>query len=210
MGTEEYKGYTVKIEQDDGCSMDSRDWDNLGTMICFHNRYQLGDKHELRSADFNGWDEVKAYIIKEYNLAVILPLYLYDHSGLRIKVGSFAGLLPQGHAEFDSGMVGFIFVSKEKAREEYGWKRINKVRIEKLTKYLTSEVSIYDQDLRGDVWYYVITKEDDPEVDESLSGLYGYDYTEGEAKALVDGMIEHEQKICGVQQKIELVTCSGE
>jgi len=207
MGTEEYKGYTVKIEQEDGNLFGSRDWDNLGTMICFHNGYQLGDKHELRSADFNSWDEVEAHIIKEHDPAVILPLYLYDHSGLRMKVGSFTGLLPQGHAEFDSGMVGFIFVSKEKAREEYSWKRINKARKKKLSEYLTNEVSIYDQDLSGDVWYYVITKEDDPDVHESVGGLYGHEYAEEEARAIVDGMIDYDEKHNGVQQKLELSGC---
>jgi hypothetical protein len=24
-----------------------REWDNLGTMICFHRRYNLGDKHNF-------------------------------------------------------------------------------------------------------------------------------------------------------------------
>jgi len=204
MNKENYKGYTIEIIQDD--LTDSREWDNLGTMICFHNRYNLGDKHELKSENFNSWDEVESYIKKEYDPAVILPLYLYDHSGLRIKVGSFSGLLPQGHAEFDSGMVGFIFVSKEKARKEYGWKLITKSRIEKLTEHLINEVDVYDQDISGDVWKYSITKEDDSEIYEVLGGLYGYDYAMQEAKNTIDAMIKNEQKNNGIQQELEFIT----
>ena len=204
MDKQEYKGYLIEIEQDDDCST-SRDWDNLGTMICFHNRYQLGDKHNLKSTDFNGWDEVEAHIIKEYNPAVILPLYLYDHSGIRIKVGSFRGLLAQGHAEFDSCMVGFIFVSKEKARNEYGWKRITKAHLEELTKHLTLEVETYDQDISGDVWVYHITKEDYSEINEVLVGLYGYNEAVQEAKNCIDTIIKYEEKNNGIQQTMELV-----
>lgn len=43
-----YKGYTIKIEQDD--PMESpREWDNVGTMICFHRNYSLGDKHSYKT-----------------------------------------------------------------------------------------------------------------------------------------------------------------
>lgn len=200
----EYMGYQIKVEQDD-CNESSRDWDNLGIMVCFHNRYNLGDKHELKSSDFNGWKELEEYIQKTYDAAVILPLYLYDHSGISMKVGSFQGLLAQGHAEFDSGQVGFIYVSKEKVRKEYNWKKITQERAEKLAEYLTNEVEIYNQEISGDVWVYVITKEDDPEVHEVLGGIYGFNYAEEEAMLCVALMVKNEQEECGVQQTMELV-----
>ena len=43
----------------------------------------------------------------------ILPLYLYDHSGLAMSTGSFVGRAH--HAEWDSGQVGFIYMDKETA-----------------------------------------------------------------------------------------------
>lgn len=51
----------------------------------------------------------------------IFPLYLYDHSGCAYRVANearnpFIGRLPQGHAEFDSGRVGFIALK----RSEWG------------------------------------------------------------------------------------------
>jgi hypothetical protein len=45
----EYKGYAIEIIQDEDGLNPRSEWDNLATMICFHNRYTLGDKHDYRS-----------------------------------------------------------------------------------------------------------------------------------------------------------------
>lgn len=42
--TIEYKGYTIKIEYDEFASNPREDFDHLGTMVCSHQRYKLGDK----------------------------------------------------------------------------------------------------------------------------------------------------------------------
>lgn len=46
----EYKGYVIEIIQDDDGINPRSEWDNLATMICFHNRYTLGDKHDYRNS----------------------------------------------------------------------------------------------------------------------------------------------------------------
>ena len=95
-----------------------REWDNASVMVCFHKRYGLGDKTDLTSDMFEGWEELEEFLRKEKGAEIIAPLYLYDHSWITIKIGSFNGLLPQGHAEFDSGQVGFIYMTKKKMEEE--------------------------------------------------------------------------------------------
>ena len=55
-----------------------RNWDNLGTMVCFHRNYDLGDKHDYNSNDYNGWNEMEKDIIKKEKVGVILPLYLTE------------------------------------------------------------------------------------------------------------------------------------
>src|ERR1035437_3649426 len=98
--TYEYKGYKILINQDSD-PMNPRE-EPLTVMAAFHKRYLLGDKdHGYNHKDFNSWDEMEKAIVKNEKPAAIAKLFLYDHSGLRIKVGSFNGLLPQGHAEFD-------------------------------------------------------------------------------------------------------------
>ena len=41
-----YKGYTIAIDYDSDPS-NPREWDNFGTMVCFHRRYALGDSFKL-------------------------------------------------------------------------------------------------------------------------------------------------------------------
>lgn len=171
-----------------------RSWDNLGVMVCFHKRYNLGDESGLSDSQFESWAELEAYLKEEKNAVAIFPLYLYDHSGLRIKIGSFAGLLPQGHAEFDSGQVGFIYVSREKLLQEYGAKKLSQALIKKAWAVLKGEVETYDQYLSGDVWGYKIFEvkpkcktcgnESEEETD-SCWGFYGLDYIESEVKSLI-------------------------
>lgn len=179
-----YKGYKIKIIQDD-MATDPREWDILGTMICFHKRYKLGDEHTLNSDDFNGWDEVEKYIQKEMDGYIILPLYLYDHSGITMNTTGFS-------CGWDSGQVGFIFITADKIRREYSAKRISKKLKERVTGYLVDEVKTYDQYLTGDVWGYQIIK-DEEELD-SLGGCFGKEWVEKEAKYSVDGLIENEKE----------------
>ena len=175
-----------------------RSWDNIGTMVCFHPRYDLGDKHYygspaeflldlLNDADLGGiegaarenileagsgifeevyhfWletqckqdvrdvldflrDEYEGFSMESigrflarknwdlfsvswlsprnievdelYDLVratdkyVILPLYLYDHSGITISTGPFS-------CPWDSGQVGWIYAPKDTFRKVTG------------------------------------------------------------------------------------------
>jgi len=123
-----------------------RNDDNLGKMLCFHRRYVLGDRREpaIRESSFRSWDEVETHLRSELKALVILPLYLYDHSGLRMKVGSFQGLLPGGHAEFDSGQVGFIYATKADIKKNYPGKQIRARLLAEVEATLRREVAEYD------------------------------------------------------------------
>lgn len=122
--------------------MNPREDDNLGLMICSHKRYNLGDKHDFNFDNHNNWDEAENAIKKQYDVAVILPLYLYDHSGITMATKPFS-------CRWDSGQVGFIVVSKKKIRDEYKVKRISNELIKKVTKVLEAEVKGYDNYIMG-------------------------------------------------------------
>jgi hypothetical protein len=124
-----------------------RNDDNLGMMACFHGRYLLGDdlhKHNIWQSEYKSWSEMEDHIRLELKALVILPLYLYDHGGLRMKVGSFQGLLPQGHAEFDSGQVGFIYATKADIKKNYPGKQIRARLLAEVEATLRREVAEYD------------------------------------------------------------------
>jgi hypothetical protein len=152
-----------------------REWYNLGRMYCFHGRYNLGDEHNYTTDMFSSWDEFEDQLYKDHDIAVICPLYLYDHSVQSIKIGSWVGHAV--HAEWDSGQVGFIFATKQDIRECYGVKRITRKVIERVRESLSNEVETYDLYIRGECFGFTTYTRCDEcgqwEIDESCFGFLG-------------------------------------
>lgn len=147
-----------------------RENDNLGRMYVFHRNYTLGDKHNLTVEELQE-------IVNEKSV-VSLPVYLYDHSGLRVSVTPF-------HCPWDSGQIGFIYVTHEDIRREYG--KVGKKEIETVLKVLESEVKEYNDFLSGNCYGFMISKED--EVLESSWGFLGdVKYCIEEAKSVVKNL----------------------
>jgi hypothetical protein len=119
---------------------------------------------------------------------VILPLFLYDHSGITMSVGSFG-------CPWDSGQVGWIVCDPETIEREFNGDR------DLAEKCLLAEVMTYDQYLTGDVYGFIVEERDfDDERDEdddedweetdSCWGFYGSDVREnGMAGHLSDKLI---------------------
>lgn len=170
----EHAGVSVKIYYDDSPE-DPREWENLGTMVCWHRRINLGDKQASR--DFDTIED----LIESYNVKLVLPLYLYEHSGITMNVGGFAD-------PWDSGQVGFIYVTAERLREEYDCQRVTATVLEKAEKLLRSEVEIYDQFLRGDVFGYVVDHGGPDE--ESCWGFFGEEYCMEEANPVAEAVAQ--------------------
>ena len=183
--------YLIEIFPDNNPD-NPREWDNLGTMICFHTRYHLGDKHGYDHKDYSGWEELEKTIVEDNNVGVILPLYLYDHSGLSISTTPFSCV-------WDSGKIGFICVSKIKILEEFGGKIITKKLKEKVEGILKGEVETYNQYLQGDIYGYKISKvttcdqgHEHKRVLDSVLGFYGQDECMEEAERIVQCYMEKE------------------
>jgi len=155
--TEEYHGYTIDIVPDD-CDESPREWDNLGTMACFHRNYTLGDKHDLTV------DDLKAIVQRDDVLA--LPLFLYDHSGISMSTGRAYPF----DCPWDSGQVGYIYITHENVLKEYGKPLAQSLK--KAEKYLQGEVTTYDEYLTGQVYGYVVKDAHGEHVD-SCYGFYG-------------------------------------
>jgi hypothetical protein len=170
----------VKIIPDDDRES-PRDWDNLGTMVCWHRRYNLGDgKPDCEPSEFNP---------KEH--AVCLPLYLYDHSGITMRTGPFG-------CPWDSGQVGWIYIDADKIRKEYSVKRISKKLLARVASYLESEVKVYDQFLTGDVYGFTVETEDGEDVD-SCWGFYGMDEARNAGRESAEGWNKEHAKVDSLQ-----------
>ena len=186
-------------------------------MICFHNRYDLGDKHnyseetvlqELASEvcpnlenliycweSGVGWEKytdpdksdriIKKAIEKIINrFFILLPLNLYDHSGITMRTSPFSD-------PWDSGLVGFIYMTKEEAKKEYP---NTADYIEQATTLLENEVKVYDLYLTGEVFGYdVEPNQEKINCDDSCWGYFGYESIPdmvAEAKSNIDYAIE--------------------
>ena len=175
----DYKGYEILIEQDEHPINPRMENFNLGQMICHHKRYFLGDKHNKST------DEVLNMLAGKQKDIVVLPLYLYDHSGITMNTTGFS-------CPWDSGMVGCIFADYVNIRSWYGVKKVTKNLIEKVKDMFRSEVKVYDDYISGNVYTYTILK-DGEEMDSC--GGYPYEDALNEAKAIVDNMHSHRKMV---------------
>lgn len=167
--TEEGYQATLRVDEDSyGCN--PRDWDNLGTMACWHRRYELGDEQP----DIDPQD----YLAGLPEGTIVLPLYLYDHSGITMSTSPFS-------CPWDSGQVGFIYVTPDTLTDEWLADRTE----QQIRDYLVGEVQTYDYYLRGEVYYYTVEKpsvcdhgDTHWETMDSCGGYPGYDNALREAK----------------------------
>lgn len=112
---------------------------------------------------------------------VILPLFVFDHSGISISVSNYTD-------KWDSGQAGWIYVTKENIRKtlidwnaKYKDENGNCIDIteenwrDATVEILKNEIKIYDQYLQGDV-YGIITEEYDEENDdwEEADSCWGF------------------------------------
>jgi hypothetical protein len=162
----EVDGVTVRIVQDPEPMNPRKEFDHMGTMYCWHRRYELGDEHSLEVRE---GQEFATQVLKTGG--IVLPLFLMDHSGITMRTSS-ALFRACDSAGWDWGQVGFIFVEAKKIREEYSVKRITKKTREKAEKCLEAEVEEYDNYLTGNVYGYVIEDPDGNHLD-SCWGFFG-------------------------------------
>jgi len=136
----------VKIYQDDDPMNPRTEGGNLGTMVCFHSRYDLGDKHEYNQETYNK-NELETAIRNDHNPCIILPTYLLDHSGLAMNTTGFS-------CPWDSGQIGFIYCPQARALAEG-------VPFQDVERVLNQEVETYNQYLQGECYGYVrnVTKQ---------------------------------------------------
>lgn len=190
---ETYRGYTIHIYPDEMPMDPRRDWDNhLGTMVCFHRDYDLGDDPKVHGIDL---DTARELMNKPPADWYMLPLYLYDHGGITMSTGNFANWCDPGG--WDTSLVGFIYMDKATFRRET--RRPNGTEVRHITKadherayeYLRSEVKVYDHYLTGDVYGYT-TESPDGKDGDSCFGYYGYgngtdwEYMLSEARSNID------------------------
>jgi len=143
-----YKGHTIRIEPDEDAE-NPREWDNLGTILYTSTGYTLGDK-QLSA------DEIREISHDPDN--IVLPVYAYIHSGIRLSISPF-------FCPWDSGQCGIIYCTKARAIKEWG----QNFNAEHVKEVLNGEIETFNSYLSGDVAGYVISG---PLCEDSCWGFY--------------------------------------
>lgn len=165
-----YRGYAIVVELDDDPLNPREDADPLGEIIYRSHRYVLGDV-DVREK----YGSVEAFeeMLREVN-ALVVPVFAYIHSGVVLEAADgnpFYGRVPQGHAEFDSGQSGVVWVSGERIAETYG--EDTPATRRQARSVLVAEVREFSNYLNGEC-YMVSIRHAGGEIDR-LGNLFGPD-----------------------------------
>lgn len=185
----------IKLYQDSGES--PREWDNLGTMATKHRNYSIGEERikdpidwlaeklnlsedsvftiadNLRESYYS--NEVKQELEKRFfKNYIALPMYIYEHSGVAISTTPFS-------CRWDSGQLGYIFCTKEKALAEFGGKIVTAKTKQKCLSNFIGEVKNYDTWQRGEVYGFTASYKGE---EDSCGGFYGTDWK-------TNGILDH-------------------
>jgi len=178
---------TLIVTYDD-CAESPREWDNLTKMLFFGKHKYLGDKHNINADDYNGWNELEEAIKKEYDVVMIKKVYAYIHSGMTISTQPFS-------CPWDSGVLGFVIITKADLRKEYNWKVLTQKRINevynRLDNIMDGEVKVLDYYVSGDVYGFRI-EDKNGDIEDSCYGFYGYDI---QNNGILDYMTDKDKKL---------------
>lgn len=164
---------------------DPREYGNISVMVTFCKRNNIGDVYNLQispkefkidmacrldpiaqdkliellaidqTEDVNKQIQEIVHTVL-YENTVMLPIYMLDHSGIRLSTSDF-------NDRWDSGYIGFIYVEKKNI-PEYGIDleddKITEDTRTKVKEILKQEVEIYDSYVSGDCYIGILYEKD--------------------------------------------------
>lgn len=180
--THETYGITVEVEQHRDPVNPAKDWDMVGTMV-LSDRCDYDFGHE--TADYETLQE-----LANDPKHIVLPVYMYDHSGITINTSGFS-------CPWDSGQVGIIYCTKEKAVYEFGKKLCTKKVHEAAVRCMQGEIKSIDDYLTGNVWGYRVLDADGEELDSCWGFVGDEEYCRSEGEAAAEWHIKQAAKEAG-------------
>jgi hypothetical protein len=164
-----HEGFRITIAYDKSPE-NPRDYDNLGTMLCWHRRYRLGDVGGI--AQYDTPDDFLKWI--ESTRHIKLPLYFADHSSQHISTTSDVFAVGDSEGR-DWCRVGWIYCLREKALSWYGRQHLTKSLRSEVEEALRAEVATFDYYLNGEFYGYVVERPTTGGGWEHVSSAWGYD-----------------------------------
>lgn len=156
------KKYIIVGTQDDYAENPCEWYEGVCNFNLYHDRYNLTCNGDI-DIDFN--ENIEKQIEKyEKQGYWLLPVYMYDHSGIALNTGGFS-------CSWDGGLVGWISISKEQRKAEHITRR------KKWYDLVDSVVKKYGQYLNGNVYMFK-TYDIEKGVDNEYLGNWYGDYME--------------------------------
>jgi hypothetical protein len=189
----EKDGKRLEIHHDDTPMNPRKDFDNLGKMVCFHDRRHAPNEMDINFDEFRSWNEV-AEELRRRGARIVLDIWAYEHGGMALSTGERTG---QFADRWDSAQFGLIVAMEEELIKSYGenWKEYEFSFTDKagtklkgkegIIRILDGEVETYNQWAEGDVYGYIIKKvltckecghEIEDEDEDSCWGFFGSDW----------------------------------
>lgn len=210
------RGYTVEIHCDPDASS-PRENDNLGKMVCWHRRYDLGDvmpkedrdtwlgsllpegtkdrlerRHERECIAAKG-DDARLAVFRDHHERVLAEVRK-RHVILPLYLYDHGGLVMRTAPfcdRWDSGQVGYIYTSNADAMTEYSARKITPALRAKVEERLRQEVKTYSLYLEGRFTGYIVKDVDG----ETVNSCWGFDdETDCEQEAIAAADYEADQR----------------
>ncbi len=168
------------------------EYENTTTMWCAHGRYDLGDQ------ETNPWPNqaISEEQIAEHvgPLAIIKPLYLYDHSGLMVSTTPFS-------CRWDSGQIGWVFISEVDATAH----GLNPALIDKV---LESEVKAYDRYLNNESYEWALHEGE--QYIEGCCGIDNQDHAWSEALSALERYASDDEELSAAEILVHAYKAAGD
>ena len=179
-----------------------RECDNLGTILIapskshwIANRDSAVDTSiPFGNSPYEHWENLRReqLNLKKSDIAIAYPITKYEHGSISLSLGYKQG--------WDYGVVGFVYVTKETLREEYGVDRITKSIIERAKNCLQSELDMLTAWLNGDCYGW--------QIKEYALTDDGLDWKEVDVLDACWGYFDKEQALDDMQNMLKLLTAT--
>lgn len=185
--TIEYRGYTIKILQDEYPTNPIVEHDGNVEFCCWHSRYNLGNSERFGD-QLGSVEECREYA-KSTN-SILYPLNMYEHGGIALSLGREYPF----NCPWDSGQIGYILIDRTWLKEFFGKSYFTKSIREKMWDVAKNNVELYNDYLSGSVYGYQVEDQEGDDLD-SCFGFYGYEHKKS-------GLLEYAENAidCHIEQ----------
>jgi hypothetical protein len=134
---------------------DPRQFENMTRFVWAHGKYDLPQEIDgFNFKDYAGWDEAELALRAEFDAAIVLTVWMYDHSGVSFSCSIGNSKANPWSCPWDSGIVGFAVVTNAE-------QQASGFSIEECERNLRREVTEYSEWTSGQIYRFEITRGDE-------------------------------------------------